>query len=252
MTDETNETQETEAVTEDITSLLDSVFDDSKEAEEQSEAAEEEKGEPEAKAEEAEPEKVEAVETPATKEVGQTAALIAERKKRQAAEAELKALKAQKAPDPIEDPDGYQKHVKEESDKSAVALKTSISRQVFMKLHDDYAEMEKVFMDMVGFDSESKTATKNIHLVHEMNEAELPAEYVYSKAKEHLEIQNLRNPAYIEKIKAEAREEGRKEALKKKSAIQVPDLTNATASGKNSMKVESLPELEDIFSDSRI
>lgn len=261
MTDTTDtETQET--VTEGIESLSD-IFDDSKESEtvETEEETEEEKGETEEEETEEKSEESETkeAETPSAEIAGQTAALVAERKKRQALEVELKQYReGKKMPDPVDDPEGYAAHVQSMVSQETLRSRISISRNVLMDVKEDYLDKEKVFQDLIGaeYDDDGKiTSLKDEALHRKFLQSENPAKFAYDTAKEHLEIQQLKDPAYIQKIKDEAREEGRKAALSEKqklSATQVPDLTKATESGKNSKKVETLPEIDEIFADSKL
>jgi len=250
MTDEIN-TQESEQVTEGISALnIDDVFDDSDSNEAETVAApvEEEKGVTEAKAEEPDPETVEAVETPATKDAGLQAALIAERKKRQEAEKRLKEIESKPLPDPISDPEGYAEGLKGQVNQDSMSTRIALSRDLMIDTKPDYLEKESVFMGLIT-DADGNITDTTLH--QKFLSAPNPARFAYNHAIEHQEVQKLRNPSYIEQIKREAYEAGLRDAKKPKSARELPDLTNATASGNNSVQVEkSYSSPMDVLADS--
>tara|TARA_R110000822_G_scaffold77081_2_gene185096 strand:+ start:1884 stop:2684 length:801 start_codon:yes stop_codon:yes gene_type:complete len=263
MTDETTETTQevsTEEPTQDITSLntIGDIFDDSP-SEAMKAEPEDEKGETEGETEtEQEPveAKSEEVETPATEEtVGLKAALSAERRKRQEAEQKLNAQK-QEVPDPIENPEGYAEYIKTQHSQDTTSTKISLSRDMMMDANEDYADKEKVFMDLVGVeydDNGQAIAVDDQKLYREFISSPNPARFAYNKAKEHLEVQRLKSPAYREQLRAELKAELEAELKQKDkggvSATEVPDLTNATASGSNSQRLSSRDEISSVFSD---
>lgn len=252
--------------TQDISSLtnLDDVFDESDAtdtADEAEQVADDEKGETEGEGtetKEKEPEtKVEA--SPASEsEAGLKAALAAERTKRQKAEDELRRAKEEKTkvPDPVEDPEGYAKYLETRNDQSSLKSKVDISRELMLETKDDFVDMEKVFMGLVA-DAEGNVTDES--LLRKFQSSPNPAKFAYNHAKEHLEVQRLRDPKYKESLEAEIREKVRKEleaeysvkgGKKPRSATEMPDLTNATASGNNSTPVGKVADLNDLMADS--
>lgn len=227
---------------------LSDVFNESKEKVEESAEVEDEKGE-EAEEQPAE----QKVEPPSTEETGLKAALAAERRRRQEAEGKLREKEAGKAkvPDPIEDPEGYANHLQVENGRNEFKTKIALSRDLMIDTREDFIEKEKVFMGLVA-DEEGNITDES--LFRKFQNAPNPARFAYNHAKEHLEVQELRSPEYREKLKAEIRAELEAElkGKKPKSAVDVPDLTKATAAASNSTPVEELTELSDMFRDSKL
>lgn len=219
-------------------------------AEETAEEATETKGETEVS--EDKTEETKAVEPPATNEqAGQMAALIEERRKRQAAEARLKELEGKEkesVPDPIESPEEYAQYIEAKSQSvNQTALRT-MSRDVMMDLKEDYLQKEAVFMGLVA-DKEGNIIDQS--LFDKFNASRNPARFAYDFAIEHEKIEALKSPDYEaklrEKILAELQEELKNPKLK---ATEVPDLTTAAAAGSNSQPVVKDLEMEDLFKDS--
>lgn len=106
------------------------------------------------------------------------AAVLDERRKRQRVEARLDELERkqseEKRPDPIEDPDGAAKFDRENTDQQIRNLRVELSQQMMRQAHDDYDQMEAVFVDAVA---------KNPALIGEFNSSPNPAEYAYSQGK---------------------------------------------------------------------
>lgn len=177
-----------------------------------------------------------------------------ERRKRQAAEkkaaeleAELAELKKQKTnpikePDPVEDPEGAHNSLKG----LILQERINLSREMLIDSKPDYLELEKVFVEL---------AKQNPSLVQQMNESPNPAKFAYTKAKEHTEYQDFLKTkdsedykAFLEsKKKAESEKELEEtpEEKRKKSAVKVPDLVNATSGnlGTKPVKRETLDDI---------
>lgn len=266
MTDETEDAKsETDQTTEDITSLsIDDVFNDSDTPEPEPKGDE---PEPEPKGEEPkgedEPKPEDEPEPPSGKDESvPIAALHAERRKRQEAEAKLRDIQeGKKIPDPIEDPEGYSKHIESVVSARSLDDRITMSRELYAELKDDYAEKEKVFMQLVGaeFDEDGKLLSiQDEGLLKKFHASKNPAKFAYDTANEHLEIQKLRDPKYKEQLENEIRQKILDELNKDKKddkpkdktvkATEVPDLTQATASGSNSIQKEKeVSELDDVF-----
>ena len=263
MTDET-ETPTPEEPTEDLT--LSDMFDDSEVEEPEAKAEEtktkDEKGEPEteepeieATAEIKETEEPEKVETPSTEDVGLQAALTAERKKRQAAETKLAELKGDpEAPDPIDDPEGYRKHIQGMHDAAERKIRINTSRSVMVDLKDDFEEKEKVFMGLLGIttDDDGKIVDiENRSLYDQFSVNENPARFAYDYAVKHLLFEEITSPDYEKNLRKKIEAEMTEKLKKPKEdidATEVPDLS--TAAGSNSAKVETIPEVAEMFKDS--
>lgn len=254
MTDATAETQ-TEQVTQDVTFLnLGEVFNepDESDASETTQAdTDEEKGESESAEEKSATDAK--VEPPSTDEaVGLKAALAAERRKRQEMKEELERFKSQakEVPDPVSDPEGYAKYLDSRNSSDSLKTKIDLSRDIMLDAKDDYIEVEKVFMSMI-VDGDGNIIDETLH--KKFLSSPNPARFAYNTAKEHLEIQRLKSPDYRKQLEAEIRAQILAEQKAKGggvSAVEVPDLTGATESGKNSKRTESRSELAEVFEDS--
>lgn len=183
-----------------------------------------------------------------------------ERRKRQAAEAIAADLKKQLAekektppaerPNALEDPEGAIKHLETDferklaaKDEEKINERISDSRETYLEIKEDYLAVEKVFVGL---------AQANPELIREMRASRNPAKFAYEKGKEHIEFQEFleakksgakksdENPE-----KPEESAEETPEAKRKKSALAVPDLINATSTtkGNQPVKRESLDDL---------
>ena len=175
-----------------------------------------------------------------------TAALLDERRKRQDAESRLSnALKSQETvPDQYEDPEGHAAYLERQSHEGRI----NGSRETAMLLKDDYPEMETVFMGMVR---DAQGNVTNQSLINQMNAASSPALFAYNKAKEHQETERYRDPAARDQYEAELKERLLKEIreeLGTKPIETVPNLTGATAAGKNTLDIIPGAEtVDDLF-----
>lgn len=261
MTDEVDTTQDKAEDAEVQKETIDDLFEDSQD-QPKAEAVEtkgetEEKVEAKAETKPEEPAKTEA-EPPAAKEESvPVKALTEERRKRQEAEKRAQELEEkfkqaapqeQKVPDPIEDPQGYAQYMEDKSNLDALRVKVNLSRDLMLDLKEDYAEKEQVFVEL---------AKTNPFLVQQMNASPNPAKFAYKTAVEHLEVQKYKDPKFKDELKeqirkellAELQEKGEKPG--KKSALDVPDLTKATAAGKNSdTAVREVTHINDVLQDS--
>ncbi len=203
--------------------------------------------EPKAKAEEEE------AESPSA-EQGQLAGMLAERDKRQKAEAELKELKAKIKPeakaDPIEDPDGFR--AEQAAERAADSLKTKIDLSVTMmtELDSDYPRLEGVFKTLIA-DEDGNITDEG--LLRKFQQSANPAKFARDHAKQHEEIEAMKDPKYQEnleaKIRADILAEIAEKAKKGVSAADVPDLTTASSAGSNSGDPEKVTTLEGMFDD---
>lgn len=220
---------------------LNDVFEDDKaEVTETKEVAEQD--EPEAKEAEAEEVEVEDAEPTAAKDKDEPQewtkkAVLDERRKRQALEAQVEELKK-----------GKPKEEEGEPDLSTIMHRERInlSRELMIETRTDYEDMETVFLDM---------AKENPSLISEMNRSPNPAKFAYNKAKEHSEYLEFKaskeSPEYKEflEFKAGKSKKEAPEDKRKASAVKVPDLTKAAAKGRNSEEPESPGDLKSIMAD---
>jgi hypothetical protein len=194
----------------------------------------------EAKTEQAEPPAAENKEELWTKK-----AVLDERKKRQALENELLELKKAK-------PNG------EESKPAEISIedrlwqeRANTTREIYLDKHEDYEEMETLFLDMCKDNPALRTELRN---------STNPAKFAYNQAKNHTEAKKLSDPEYVKKLEQEIYEKAKKEILaeveakqapedkRKKAALSVANISKTTSVNSNSSK-ESLETLDDMFDD---
>lgn len=243
-----------------LDSILEGDSEETAEVEQKTEAKAKAEAEDEATKEaETEEAKGEKSETPAEKDTVPIAAQIDERRKRQAAEKKAKELEDKlaeferraeqtnkeppKRPDPTDDPEGAYKAL----EGRILAERINLSREMMMDSKADFPEMEKIFVDL---------AKQNLELVQQMNASPNPAKFAYTKAKEHNDYQEFLKTRDSEEYKAfleskKAKLEQPEETIdekRKKSAVSVPDLVNAT-SGSLGTKPVKRAKLDDILPD---
>lgn len=160
------------------------------------------------------------------------AALQDERRKRQELEERLAKYEQKEAPQI------------EEVDDETYIERANLSREVYAEAFPDYEAKEKVFLDLAQDDP---------FLKQQVRQAKNPAKFAYEKAKEHLEITELKELRGSDDWNAF--QQWKKDQLKPKedprkaSAVKVPDLTKATAKGSNSTPVEKEETLDDVLGD---
>jgi len=181
------------------------------------------------------------------------AALHDERRKGKAAREELEQYKARydkddDAPDPAEDPEGYEKHIEAKVSRRMETDRINDSRDRMLEKHDDYEEMERTFMVLQGLDPSLKD---------ELNKHPDPALFAYEKGKAYFEDQRKKLLGEIEAEKGKGsddddKDEETSEADKKKQkALKVPDLTKAASKGSNSeeKEIDDSQDLNALFDD---
>lgn len=177
------------------------------------------------------------------------AAVLDERKKRQALEAELEALKRQQQPeakkvDLFEDPEGYQKQVEQSIQKARIEDRISLSREIFASMKDDYEEAEAAFIDL---------AKQHPQLVGEMLVAPVPAKFAYEQGKKALAFNEMKafDPdSYKAKLREELRSELMQELQSRQSQKQAKaaNLTPSLAAIQTqTVKDDPEPSLEDLL-----
>lgn len=259
MTDETESTEETETAEvegqpEDISSLFDEGAEHPEgEASEKGEAETEESEDDQAESEETDEETGESEETEESEsetpseEEGSVPrkALLDERRKRQELEEQVRQLEPadEEAPDPTDDPEGYEKYLRQKWEREQWQKTANRSRERMIESHPDYEEKEKYFLFLASQDSD---------LIRQMNEDPDPAAFAYKTAKESLDKQEK---AIEERVVARLRKEGKlKEEKSEKpaeSASRVSELTSATGAGKNTGEepIKESVDPQDVFDD---
>lgn len=230
-----------------MTDNLNDVFNDSKDSAEPEkiEAETGTQGETDNKSESAEAaeSKVDA-EPPSAEnkeEVWTKKAVLDERKKRQALENELAELKKAKPKGENEDAKPAELSLEDRLWQE----RTLTLREIFLEKHEDYEEMESVFVDM---------CKENPALQAELRNSVNPAKFAYNQAKTYTETKKLSDPDYIKNIREEIRKEvlaelqGKSppEDKRKKTALSVANLSNATHTNTNSSTVK-LSTLNEMF-----
>ncbi len=152
---------------------------------------------------------------------------------------EENGVQDENAPDPIEDPKGYERYIKQKVSGEILQERISTSREKALAGIDDYPEKEELFLFM---------ANKDKSLIDKMNAHPDPAQFAYDTAKQHRDSER-------EKLRAEIMAElnaKEPEPDKKSNALKVPDLTTATAAGSNATQPKVNREnLDDVFADSQ-
>ena len=184
--------------------------------------------------------------TTAENESWTKAKAIDETKKRQARETEIAELKAENDRlknsnnDPAKDLTVAEALLQE---------RINMSTELMKDKHDDYADMEAVFLDM---------AKKNPELISEMVKSPNPAKFAYNKAKESLDFQEFKSSKESEeykeflefkKNKGSVQKEESAAEKRNKSALNIPNI-NASTSAKVSIN-EGEKSLDEIFSKRR-
>lgn len=180
------------------------------------------------------------------------AAIVAERKKRQQAEARLKEYEdrnqaePKKAPDVFEDQEGFTRHIQEQVSQAVWQARVDTTQELMRERHEDYDAKEAKFLEM---------ASENPGLLQDPAFQRNPAKYAYetvSKAEKFEQMQNV--DQYEAKLRAELETKLRKELeaeygekaagkAQKREAI-MPTLTNSGSPGGEADEGdESLPSL---------
>tara|TARA_R110002096_G_scaffold51370_1_gene134284 strand:- start:661 stop:1425 length:765 start_codon:yes stop_codon:yes gene_type:complete len=172
-------------------------------------------------------------------------ALLDEREKRQAYEAQMRQMQSQlekqnqqpapTAPDVLDDQAGFANHLQQSVREEIQTSKIAQSQAMMRMMHEDYDSMESTFVQM---------ARQNPQLVQEMNASPMPALYAYETAKKAEKFSQMQNiDEYQAKLKAEITEQVRAE-LKAEMEGKVqsdadlsnsitPSIANARAAGTN-------------------
>lgn len=171
-------------------------------------------------------------------------AVIDERRKRQALEAELAALK-ESIPkrdvidarlDVLEDPDAFSEAISSKIEQVAIRTRIDLSREMMIDKHQDYEEKEQIFIEM---------AKDHPELQSEALKSSNPAKFVYEEAKKFQEFQQMRDGTYLEKMRAELKEQVRKELegeMSKTSKIR-PSLAKETSANSDQFVETDLASL---------
>ena len=158
-------------------------------------------------------------------------ALQAERKKRQDAEAKVEQQVKEVIPDPVTNPDGYNKYILGKSDANSLKNKIELSQDLMRDAHEDYEDSEKIFVGLIADADGNITDQK---LVDQFNASPNPAKFAYNHAKEHEKVLERTSDDYEDKVRADERKKLLAELESSGiSATDLPNFTNATASGPN-------------------
>jgi|TARA_Y100000296_G_C5172998_1_gene258369 hypothetical protein len=212
------------------------VFDDEEVAEEVVTEPEKGEKEPEAKAEE--PKEDAPTSEDYEKQIaGLKAGISDERRKRQEAQALNKKQEVKvKAPDPVTDPDAFHAYNDDKLNARDQKLKIEMSQSWARKAHDDYDEVEKVFISLIT-DEDGKITDQT--LVDKFNAAELPADFAYDHVKNKQLLDYRGSDDYETSIRQDERKKILEEARSKGvSAADLPDLTNVAASASNTTALD--------------
>lgn len=171
-----------------------------------------------------------------------------ERSKRQERDAKIQELEAKlaektKIPDVFEDQDGFVNSLRSEMQEQVTNIRTDLSRQMMMSLHDDYQEKEDIFV---------KLAEESPELLTQLRQSSNPAKFAYDQAKKHEEFKQMQDvDSYKAKIRAEIEAQIKSEYEQKakseadKTSNITPSLANARAAKES--EAVSMPSLDDLL-----
>ena len=175
-----------------------------------------------------------------SKEVWTKAAVLDERRKRQEYEKRVEELEAKikgfeektiekepvKAPDPIDDPEGFNQY----QDRKVFNLALKFDQRQMQKDHKDYDEVVSHFKKMAG---------ENPALVETFQKQEFPATYAYNTAKSDLNSKKYSDPNFLENLEKEleakilAKLKAESPVDSKPDASKLPKLNSATSVASN-------------------
>lgn len=160
------------------------------------------------------------------------AALIDERRKRQAAEDKLRQLEGGAQIDPATE---------------ALNRTINISRDLILDSHKDYPEMEKIFMDLV---SEEAADGKGIRitdpaLYEKFRNSANPAKFAYNHAKQHKDYLDRTSPDFEKNLREKIEKELLAKHKLKPDASTLPNLTTLAASANNTVQPKEVSPADD-------
>jgi hypothetical protein len=145
------------------------------------------------------------------------------------------APKDENAPDPIDDPSGYEKYLRSKWEKESYEKRINESQERMKEAHSDYSDMEQHFVFL---------ATRDPDLVKQMNASLDPAKFAYETAKaDRTKFESEVEKRVMEKLK----KEGKLKDLKAPPS-DVASLIDSPGAGKNSEKpVKEITSIGDVF-----
>lgn len=167
------------------------------------------------------------------------AALVDERRKRQALEQQLQEYQKPKEEkvDLFADPDRFVDDVNQRIKEVERTTRINLSREMVMSSKADYEEKETKFVEM---------AQQNPYLIQQMNQSSNPAKFAYDTAAKQLQVDEvLSDPeAYKAKIRQELLQELGKAPVAKQE--RAPSLATVSAVKAEAIKpIETVDELFD-------
>lgn len=119
-----------------------------------------------------------------------------------------------KAPDPIEDPEGYAAYVKNQTASIQSAMRIELSQEMMRQSHADYDEKEAAFLEL---------AESNPALISQLQQSTNPAKFAYDTVVKHERMSQFDNfddavKSEVEKQLAAAKEAIRNEVEQEYSA----------------------------------
>lgn len=164
-------------------------------------------------------------------------ALLSERERRQAAEAERDGLKAaQPAPDVWADPKAFVEHALAEREPAIIAKAQETARTQFFNYTENAARTRHA-SDTLTYDQAkaafSEVAQKNPAMQNQFRESSDPAEFIYQQGKIALELKEVGGDltAYRTKIETELRQKWEKEAAARETRnANIPQSLNSEPS----------------------
>lgn len=180
---------------------------------------------------------------------GLKAGIAAERQKRQQAEKraielEQRMRQAQPRPDFWENPERVLGQYAQGFQRELQKAKTDMAVEVMRNTHDDYEEMESIFL---------QDAERNPALVAQMNASANPAKFAYDYGIAQKRMKEVTDPSYEEKLRAKLHAEWEAEKsqeveqeIQKRSKLP-GTLSNERAAGGNTKVPFSQPSAEQLY-----
>lgn len=176
------------------------------------------------------------------------AAVKDERRKRQELERKLEELQSQNSkkerPSVFDDENAFAESLREETRQELARAKLDLARDMMMDVHDDYEEMEALFIE--------KVAVENPVLAEQARKSTNPAKFIYQNSKKYLEYKDMQDvDAYKAKLEAKIRAEleAENKTAQEQKAAKTSDIKPSLAKARASDKQDVVEEvtLESLF-----
>lgn len=176
--------------------------------------------------------------------------LQAIRRENQEIKAKLKSI--EEAPDPVINPKGFTKHIQTANDRARLQDRIDDSREIALDVYPDFEEKEQLFLEEItAKDENGKLKIINQPLLDEMNAARNPAKFAYERGQKRAVLLERSSDDYETKVRNRIIAEMKSKRPDFDFSSLAPDLTNVTATSKNTNRVEDVVDSDrlDVFDD---